>query len=113
MSGYSQGRDVEYAVIDDLKANGFACLRAASSKGVADVVGVRNGLVVLVNVKRTTMPGPADRAALLALTMGHPHLVALVALKPFRQELRFRELCGVGPYEWRPWSPVSVAEVTR
>jgi Holliday junction resolvase len=58
MSGYTEGRAVEYAVIDHLRENGYDTVRAASSKGLADVVAIKPGQVLLVNCKRTTMPGP-------------------------------------------------------
>ena len=108
MSGYSDGRRVEHSVIHDLTANGYDTIRAASSKGCADVVAFKPGQVVFVNCKRTTMPGPAERADLIRvadLVDGWP----IVALKPLRQGLQYRELTGPGPKEWRPWVPDEVA----
>lgn len=110
MSGYSQGRNVEYAVVHDLGEHGYVCVRAASSKGIADVVAIKDGRVLLVNVKRTTMPGPAERLALYALTVGYPYLVALVARKPLRQSLTYVKLFGPGPGEWWAWAPCGLGE---
>lgn len=105
MSGYSQGRDVEYAVIDELKGDGYDTIRGASSKGLADVVGIKPGQVLLVNVKRTTPPGPAERADLLRVA-GHLPGVALplVALGP-ASRVTYRHLTGPGPTQWVPWRP--------
>lgn len=110
MSGYTDGRRVEYAVIEDLKDNGYDTLRAASSKGLADVVAIKPGQVLLVNCKRTTAPGPAERADLLRIAAALPGVgIPLVALKPLRQPLTYRALTGPGPKDWQPWTPDEVA----
>lgn len=103
MSGYSQGRDVEYAVVHHLAENGYDTVRAASSKGLADVVAIKQGQVALVNVKRTSPPGPAERAELIRVAKCLPGVgVPLVALGPASQ-LTFRRLTGPGPGDWVPW----------
>lgn len=116
MSGsqYEVGRRVEWAVVADLTANGYACTRAASSKGVADVIAIKAGEVLLVNAKRTTMPGPGERLALLSAAQLLPGVgVALVALKPTRKPLTYRRLWGSGPRDWVPWTPDhALAEAT-
>ena len=111
MSGYSDGRAVEYAVIDDLKANGYVHMRGASSKGFCDVVAIKPGEALFVNVKRTTPPGPAERADLLRVA-GFIGAVPLVALKPLRQGLEYRLLTGAGPRDWVPWSPDAFGEAS-
>ena len=108
MSRYSEGVRVEHLVIDDLRANGYQCIRASSSKGVADVVAVKVGEVVLVNVKRTTMPGPAERLALWRLRWDC--VLPVVALKPLRCPIEYRLLTGPGPKEWVPWTPDEALE---
>lgn len=109
MSGYSQGRDVEYAVIHHLTDNGYTCTRAASSKGAADVIAIKPGQVVLVNVKRTTPPGPTERGDLLHVARMLPNVgVPIVALGP-ASRLTYRLLTGAGPKAWQPWTPDEVA----
>jgi hypothetical protein len=103
MSGYSDGRRIEWAVVHRLTEDGYECTRAASSKGVADVIGIKPGQVVLVNVKRTTPPGPGERAALLRVAGHLPCAVPLVALGP-ASRLSFRRLTGPGPAQWVPWT---------
>jgi len=106
MSGYEDGRRVEWAVVHDLQANGYETTRAASSKGVADVIAIKAGQVLLVNVKRTTPPGPAERADLLRVAAMLPGVgVPLVALKPLREPLRYRRLIGGRPQDWIAWAP--------
>ena len=110
MSGYSQGVRVEHAVIHHLTEQGYDCTRAASSKGAADVIASKPGQILLVNVKRTTPPGPAERAELLRIAAHLPgHMVPLVALKPAGQPLWFRRLTGPGPRDWVTWVADEVA----
>lgn len=109
MSGYSMGRDVEYAVIHDLTNNGYVCTRAASSKGAADVIAIKPGQVLLVSVKRTTPPGPFERGELLGVARMLPSVgVPIVALGP-ASRLTYRLLTGAGPKSWKPWTPDEVA----
>ena len=106
MSGYEDGRRVEWAVVHDLQANGYETTRAASSKGVADVIAIKAGQVLLVNVKRTTPPGPCERKNLLRIAAMLPgHALPIVALKPKGQRLAYRRLWGSGPKAWTAWSP--------
>lgn len=105
MSSYHDGRRVEYAVQQHLEANGYRTQRAASSKGIADVICIGKGEVLLVSVKRTNpiLP-PAERAELVNVARGLPGVArALVAFKPYRTPLQFRELTGTGPKDWRAW----------
>jgi hypothetical protein len=105
VSAYADGRRIEYAVTADLRENGYEIQRAASSKGVADVLAFKPGQVLMVSVKRTSMPGPGERADLLRVAGFLPGVaVPLVALGPVAK-LRYRELVGVGPKEWRAWAP--------
>jgi len=108
MSSYSQGRDVEYAVLHELGDNGYDTVRGASSKGLADVVAIKPGQVLLVNVKRTTPPGPDERADLLRVAGHLPGVaVPLVALGP-ASRVTYRRLTGVSPEAWEPWTPDEV-----
>lgn len=53
-TNYQRGRAKEYDTIRKLEAMGYNCLRAASSKGLYDVVGVRFDGCVLVQCKLTS-----------------------------------------------------------
>ena len=101
-TGYELGRNVEWDVVHHLTENGYDCVRASSSKGFADVVAVKPGQALFVNVKRTRPPGPAERAGLLRVA-ACIDAVPLVALRPARCRLRFRRLTGPGPNDWRTW----------
>ena len=105
MSSYHDGRRIEYAVIHALTEAGWECTRAASSKGSADVIAIRAGEVALVNVKRTSPPGPAERAALLRVADLIPTVSApVVALGP-ASRLTWRLLTGPDARHYLPWSP--------
>jgi hypothetical protein len=111
-SGYVLGRQVEWAVIHDLQDNGYGCTRAASSKGICDVMAIKPGQILLINVKRTTPPGPAERAELWrrACQLNTPeYRIAwpLVALGP-ATNVTYRELTGTGPSDWVAWTPDEV-----
>jgi holliday junction resolvase Hjr len=112
MTGYGNGVRLERDVINDLKANGYQTMRAASSKGVCDCIGIKAGQIVLVSCKRTSMPGPAERAQLLAVAALIPGvLIPLVALKPLRRPLAYRRLTGPGPSDWLKWWPDLIGDV--
>ena len=78
MSGYAQGRRVEYNVRDRLIADGYEVTRAASSKGTADLIAIKAGQVLLVNVKRTTLPSPAERRELVRVARMLPGIAVPV-----------------------------------
>lgn len=103
MSGYEAGRRVEYATIRHLQDNGYDTVRAASSKGLADVVAVKPGEALFVSCKRTRPPGPAERAELIRVAACIREGVPLVALKPIGQRLQFRRLTGPAASSWVPW----------
>jgi len=94
-------------VIEELQRNGYDTVRAASSKGLADVVAIKAGQVLLVNCKRTKAPGPAERADLLRIAAHLPGVgVPIVAIKPLGMKRpQFWQLTGVGPKERKPWFP--------
>lgn len=77
-SGYHLGRAHEYRVIDRLRADGYEIQRAASSKGIADVIAIKPGQVLLVNVKRTALPGPAERRELVRVARMLPGIAVPV-----------------------------------
>ena len=109
VSGYSDGRRVEWAVAKQLRSDGYAVSRGSSSKGdLGDIIAVKPGQALFINVKRTTPPGPAERAALLDVAHMLRGGVALVALGP-ASNVTYRRLIGTGPYDWQPWTPDEVA----
>ena len=109
MSSYHDGRRVEYAVMHDLTENGYLCTRAASSKGVADVIAFKAGQVLLVSVKRTSTPGVAERLALLRVAALLPGVAApVLARKPPRQPISYHLMNAGTPRTWPAWTPDEV-----
>jgi hypothetical protein len=49
---YYAGRRAEYRTINLMENAGYLCIRAAGSKGPADVVAIGNGPPMLIQVKR-------------------------------------------------------------
>jgi hypothetical protein len=108
-SGYHQGREVEWAVVHELTRDGYHTVRAASSKGMADVVAVKDGQVAFISCKRTKSPGPAERAELIRVAAMLPGVgVPIVALGP-ASRVTYRRLTGHGPHDWVRWVPDQVA----
>ena len=88
-----QGRRVEHAVRDHLTGQGYEVIRAAASKGPADLVAIKTGQVLLINVKRTALPSPAERAELLRLASLLPGVgVPVIARKPPRLPVRLERV---------------------
>jgi Holliday junction resolvase len=110
VTNYTQGRALEYQVIADLESDGYRCTRAAGSKGAADIVALKPGEVVLVQVKRDNPQiKPRERAALWELAQ-YVKGVPVVAYKASRQPIIYRELIGAGPTDWKPWTADRVGE---
>lgn len=107
-SGYHRGRDIEYRAADHLRSEGYETTRAASSKGTADLIAIKAGQVLLVNVKRTTMPGRAERAELLRVAALLPGVaIPIVAIGLPR--LHWWRLTGPGPKDRVEWTTDEVA----
>jgi Holliday junction resolvase len=103
VSNYTNGRALEYAVIADLENDGYRCTRAAGSKGVADIIALKPGEVLLVQVKRSNpqLP-PRERVALWELSR-YLRAVPIVACRIPRKPITYRELTGTGPGDWIEW----------
>jgi Holliday junction resolvase len=102
---YRNGRQNEYLVRDHLISLGYETVRAAGSKGKADIVALRPGEVLLVQVKASNPQiSPAERTALVSMAVA-AGAQPIVAHKPFRQPIVYRTLTGTGPKDWKPWYP--------
>jgi Holliday junction resolvase len=109
MTNYRDGRDHEYAVIADLERDGYRCTRAAGSKGIADIIALKPGEVLLVQAKRREPRlDPAEREALMKrcreLATPTFRVVPIVVHRPPHKALVYRQLTGTGPADWIPWT---------
>ena len=120
---YERGRAFEYAVIDDLEKRGWDCIRAAGSKGAADVWAARDdgralyhGLpteLLLIQAKASSddLPGPAEWDTLWDLAQ-RTGAVAVIAWKPKPRQRAYHRLTGPKVpharrenWPWTPWHP--------
>lgn len=90
---YAQGKRLEDKVRDLLRAAGYVVLRTAGSKGACDLIAVKPGQVLLVQVKRTSAPGPADWNALYDLAEMAAAVPVLATCSP-RKPVRYERLTG-------------------
>jgi Holliday junction resolvase len=109
------GRAFEHRVRDALIAAGWWVVRAAGSKGEADLVALRRRVdygaprVVLVSVKRRTAPGPSEWNELLWLA-DEVSARAVVAFMPRTGGVEYMRITGLKdgrrrPQPWEPWDP--------
>ncbi len=61
MSGYADGRRLEYAARDALAEDGYTVLRSAGSKTPVDLVAFKAGEILFVQCKTSRPIGPAER----------------------------------------------------
>jgi|SRR6516162_1421433 hypothetical protein len=115
MSKYSDGRRLEYAARDDLVADGYFVIRAASSKGKVDLAAFKQGEILFVQCKTDGDIGPAERAELR-------RLAALVGAVPLSaawhkdgraaRTVAFTRWTSAGPAGGHPWTPDHAMEMT-
>lgn len=90
MSQYSDGRRREYKVRDLLAEAGYDIVRSAGSKGAIDLVAIKTGQILFVQVKTTTPPGPTSWNKLydLAVCVGAVPVLATCGLRqPIKLEV--------------------------
>jgi hypothetical protein len=108
---YRNGRAFEHRVRAELEADGYRTQLAPGSKGPADIWAGKAGEWLFVSVKRTNgVIRPAERKALLDLAAwcyapGKADTLAIVAFQPVpRKPIVYRQLTGIGPADWIPWT---------
>lgn len=88
---YGAGRAREYKVRDLLIAEGYDVVRSAGSKGAIDLVAIKAGQILFVQVKTTTPPGPASWNKLYDLA-SHVGAVPVLATCAPRMPIRLEVL---------------------
>lgn len=90
---YRRGKGAEYRVRDHLAANGYWVMLSPGSKSPIDVVAIKPGQVLFIQVKRDGTLGPAGWNALIdaALPAG---ATPVLAERPSPRVLAFWELTG-------------------
>ena len=103
MSRYEKGARLERKVKADLEGCGYVVYRAAGSKGSADLIALREGETLLVQVKTSNaVLGRVERLRLLteALFTGSKAVLATTGPHPTdgrRTVLRLFHVVGKGP----------------
>lgn len=96
-ANYYAGRRAEYRTMELLENAGFLCIRAAGSKGPADVVAIGKGDPLLVQVKRESSRrrslSPVEREKLKDIASRFKCIVAVHTWKkharqPLVEEIR-------------------------
>jgi Holliday junction resolvase len=102
---YSNGTAFENKVKALLIADGYWCVRAAGSRGAADLVAIKSGQILLVQVKRTNPIIPrAERIELFRVAQ-IIRAIPLVAFQPApRKPVEYRRLLGYEPSQWETWT---------
>src|SRR5215204_3316465 len=105
MTNYSRGYYGEKKTRQQLEADGYWCCEARGSKGIADLVAIKPGQILLVQVKRTAsgrIP-PYDRQQLVELA----HRIwaePIVAYQPkARGPIAFRRLLSAALNDHEDW----------
>lgn len=101
---YRTGRDFEWRTRSVLRDAGYEVIRAAGSKTKADLLAIKAGELLFIQCKRTALPSPAERRALLHMT---EHLVgahALIARRgPRGTPVVFERLTGPAANQREPF----------
>lgn len=103
MTNYDAGRRFEWAIRDDLRANGYDVVRSAGSKSKIDLLAIKPQQVIFLQCKRNGLCPPTERTELRRLA-DLIHALPVVAYKA-RVGYGYRLLTGDGPRDWTEWTP--------
>jgi len=90
-SWYRYGRQFEYRVRDQLKANGYFAMRSPASKTPIDLIGIKPGVVLFIQCKRSGVLNPKEWNELydLAVSCG---AIPILASTPRRRVTDYERL---------------------
>lgn len=96
MTHYASGRRFEWAVRDDLYANGYEVIRAAGSKGGSkvDLIAIKPGQLVFVQCKQTGTLPPDEWDRLVEVSAWVDAVPVLAAKGGRGQGIRYTRLLG-------------------
>jgi len=94
MTQYTRGRAFEYRCKRALEEQGFWVMRAAQSKGIADLVAVQNGYAVLVQCKLGKGGMPPGEWNQFVSACRILHVPPVIALGVPRQPVKWYLLTG-------------------
>lgn len=114
-SRYRAGYDLERATRILLTANGYIAIRSSGSKGLADIVALKRGEVLLVQCKSSGRLGPGERASLHAAAEQVGATALAVRWAKNGHQARYPEFIHLtSPFTsgFRPWTPDHALETT-
>lgn len=92
-SNYTRGRALEYLARDALRGDGYLVVRAAGSKGPADLLAFKPGQTLAINCKLVTLP-PAEWDAFFQLCVDLGWTPLLAGPGPRGKPLLMWEILG-------------------
>jgi Holliday junction resolvase len=110
MTAYTRGDYFEKRVADDLRHNGYLCWQSRGSKTVVDIIALKPGQVLLVQVKAgMTPPAGTEWNSLLKIAR-YTQAVPLIADRAGRGVIRYRRITDPHTphkHDWpaRIWKP--------
>ena len=112
MSRYRRGADAERHLVLQLRLDGYFAVRSAGSKSSCDVIAIKPGQVLFIQVKAGVgRESPAERRALLDLAACLPGVgVPVIADNPQRRDGALWRLTGPGPRQREPFSIDQIGE---
>lgn len=109
---YRLGRSVEYAVRDELREWGYFSFRSPRSLGPVDVMGIKKGVVVMVQCKRSLTCTVTEWNAIysLAESIG---AIPLVAGRPTGKGITYMKITGAkdGSKRRQPWVEMTIGDI--
>lgn len=103
MSGYARGVYAEKRTADQLRADGYYVVESRGSHGVADLLAVKPGQVLLVQVKSGEARLDGAWWNELATAAAKAGALAIVADWPKRGHLRLRMITGLHHARSKAW----------
>lgn len=85
---YRRGRKFEYEIKNHLEEKGFLTFRTAGSHGIADIIGVSNNDVLLVQCKYGQKPTKSERMEMYSAewnVTGNNIIVLLAYREPYKK----------------------------
>lgn len=110
MTNYRNGYIFELATMEHLQNEGYWVTRSAGSHSCVDVIGIKEGQIVLVQCKRDGKISPAERASIQATAALLDCAVPVLAYKVVgKSAVLLARLTGPGPKDRVPFLTDEVA----
>ena len=104
MTRYARGTAFENKVKGLLISDSYYVIRSAGSKGACDLVALKPGQVLMIQVKKTNPLLPRAERIELVRVAQHVRGLPVVAYQPVpRKPVQYRLLTGYEPSQWLPF----------